>query len=95
MPVTDRGRQAPLAIDGGRFRAIGHALVDQIAAFLESLPERPVTPNESRSVVRDALRLSDSLPEQGTDPASLLTETAQGLFDHSLFNARRSRGDSR
>jgi len=86
MSLTDRGRQAPLAIDAERFRALGHALVDQIAAFLESVPGRPVTPNETPSAVRDALGLNGGLPETGTDAAVLLKTTAQGLFDHSLFN---------
>jgi glutamate/tyrosine decarboxylase-like PLP-dependent enzyme len=87
MRQTSRGRQAPLAIDVEHFRALGHSLVDQIAAFLESVPRRPVTPNESPSTVRDALGANDALPEAGMDPSVLLSTTAQALFDHSLFNA--------
>jgi glutamate/tyrosine decarboxylase-like PLP-dependent enzyme len=80
-------RDAPLAMDTATFRALGHRLVDQVAEFLESLPRRPVTHDESPSALRDALELSGPLPESGMDPAPLLERTAQRLFDHSLFNS--------
>src|SRR4051794_17283747 len=79
-------RQSPLAIDAATFRTLGHRLVDQIAAFLESVPQRPVTRTESPSDVRDMLNLTGPLPQSGMDPAVLLEETAQFLFDHSLLN---------
>ena len=68
------------------FRTLGHRLVDQLADFLESLPDRPVTRDESPSAVRRALELTGPLPEAGTEPGPLLERTAQLLFDHSLFN---------
>ena len=64
-------RVAPLAIDAQTFRTLGHQLVDQLAAFLESVPRRPVTRDESPSQVREALGLTGPLPESGTDPALL------------------------
>ena len=79
-------RVAPLAIDAGTFRRLGHQLVDQLAAFLESVPRRPVTRDESPSQVREALGLTGPLPESGTDPALLLEQTTRLLFDHSLLN---------
>jgi len=79
-------RDAALAMDGATFRTLGHRLVDQIAEFLESLPHGPVTVDESLLAVRDAFDLTGPLPEQGTDPAILLEQTAQRLFAHSLFN---------
>lgn len=82
----DSGRRAPIAMDAETFRRLGHRLVDQLAGFLESLPLGPVTRDESASVVRDALDLTGPLPEMGMDPGSLLEETAQLLFTHSLFN---------
>jgi len=80
-------RTAPLALSSGEFRALGHHLVDRIAAFLDSLPEHPVNPAESPSAVRDLLHAARPLPEQGTDPAALLDHAASLLFDHSLFNS--------
>src|SRR5437867_6115828 len=80
-------RHAPVAMDAATFRELGHRLVDQVADFLESLPNRPVTHDESPSAVRAALDLEGPLPEQGTAPGPLLESTAKLLFDHSLFNA--------
>ena len=79
-------RDAALAMDAATFRELGHRLVDQLAEFLESLPRRPVTHDQSPSDVRAALGLSSPLPESGTDPGLLLENTARLLFDHSLFN---------
>jgi glutamate/tyrosine decarboxylase-like PLP-dependent enzyme len=74
-------------MDPATFRSLGHRLVDQVAAFLESVPRGPVTHDESPSAVRDALDLTGPLPESGMDPGPLLERTAQLLFAHSLFNA--------
>ena len=73
-------------MDAERFRALGHSLVDRIATLLESIPNGPVTRDESPAAVRDALGLNNSLPEEGTDAATLLASTAEQLFEHSLFN---------
>src|SRR3954447_24500463 len=80
-------RQVPLAMDAETFRAVGHRLVDQLAGLLDAVQTGPVTHDESPSAVREALRLTGSLPEEGTEPGALLEETARRLFEHSLFNA--------
>jgi aromatic-L-amino-acid/L-tryptophan decarboxylase len=80
-------RQSPVAMDAATFRALGHDLVEQLAGFLESLPDRPVTRDQSPSAVRAALDLDSALPEQGTAPGALLETTASLLFERSLFNA--------
>ena len=80
------GRQAPLAMDADTFRQIGHDLVDRVAEFLQTLPQRPVTRDQSPSAVREALDLNGPLPEQGTAPGPLLAQTTSGLIEHSLFN---------
>jgi aromatic-L-amino-acid/L-tryptophan decarboxylase len=85
--ADDSDRDAALAMDAATFRAVGHQLVDQLAELLASVPERPVTRDESPSAVRDALGLSGPLPESGMEAGPLLERTAQLLFDHSLFNA--------
>src|SRR5258707_203136 len=73
-------------MDAATFRTLGHQVIDQLADFLESLPRRPVTRDESPSSVREALDLLGPLPETGTAPGPLLERTARLLFDHSLFN---------
>ncbi|NIM93655.1 MAG: aminotransferase class V-fold PLP-dependent enzyme [Anaerolineales bacterium] len=78
-------RVAPIEMNPDDFRAAGHDLIDVIADFLTSLPERPVSPGETPLEVRQVLGKS-SLPDQGTSPSQLLDETANLLFEHSLFN---------
>src|SRR6202046_913374 len=79
-------RMAPLAMTSEAFRKLGTQLIDRIADFLDSLPQRPVTRAESPAVVRQALEAQRTLPKQGADPAQLLHHAADLLFDHSLFN---------
>ena len=79
-------RTAPLAMSRDDFRTIGHELVDRIAEHLETLPERPVTRDESPSEVRRALGGDQPLPDAGIDARLALTEATKLLFDHSLFN---------
>jgi glutamate/tyrosine decarboxylase-like PLP-dependent enzyme len=85
--MTDRRRDAPLEMSPETFRAIGHALVDRIAELMTAMPEGPVTHDESPSAVRAALDLDGPLPETGADPAALVSEAADRLAGHSLFNA--------
>jgi aromatic-L-amino-acid decarboxylase len=80
-------RTSPLNISSNDFRAAGHQLVDRIADFLDSLPQRPVTTGESPSAIRVALDASRTLPNQGADVGELLNRAADLLFDHSCFNA--------
>lgn len=81
------GRRAPLAMDAAAFRALGHALVDQLADLLATVAERPVTRDQSPSAVRDALGLTGDLPEHGTAAGPLLATATARLFERSLFNA--------
>lgn len=81
-----RERGAVLAMEAGEFRALGHALVDRIAGFLETIGERPVTPAEGPEAVRAALGAERGLPEEGADGGALLERAADLLFDHSLLN---------
>jgi aromatic-L-amino-acid/L-tryptophan decarboxylase len=83
---TLRGRTAALEMSAADFRAAGHGLVNQIADWMEMLPDGPVTRDESPADVRRALNADRALPEDGTDVRSLLDEAAILLFRHSLFN---------
>jgi glutamate/tyrosine decarboxylase-like PLP-dependent enzyme len=82
----DSKRVSPLDIGGDEFRSLGYALVDRIASFLDSLPQRKVTTGESPSEIREALDAERSLPQRGADPGQLLDHAADLLIDHSLFN---------
>ncbi len=80
-----RARRSTLDMPADEFREHGHVLVEQIAGFLQSLPERPVT----RAAVPAGVRVpfgGTDLPEAGADAGALLADTAQVLFDHSLHN---------
>jgi aromatic-L-amino-acid decarboxylase len=79
-------RETPLTMNPEEFRRLGHALVDSVAAFLGSLPGRPVTTGESPGAIRGLLDAERPLPITGTDAGDLLRSTAELLFDHSLFN---------
>jgi aromatic-L-amino-acid decarboxylase len=86
MNAPDKNaRNAPVNLTADEFRALGHRLVDDIAEFLDSLPERRVTPGESPRTVRDLLS-HEGLPSKGTPPGELLEEAARLLFDHSVHN---------
>jgi len=85
-PAAAAQRQAPVALEPARFRALGHELVDRIADFLASVPMRPVTPGNTPAEVRAQLGTDTPLPELGADPADLLRSAAELLFGHSLLN---------
>src|SRR3984885_12190191 len=78
--------RSPLSIGSQEFRALRYQLIDRIAIFLDSLPERTATPGQAPPPVRKALKAELSLPQKGTDPAQLLQHAADLLFEHSLFN---------
>ncbi len=84
--VPAASREAALAMSPAEFRRLGHALVDSIAIFLDSLPERRVATGESPGTIRALLDAEKPLPGAGTDAADLLRSATDLLFNHSLFN---------
>ena len=79
-------RDVPLRMSAADFRRAGHSLVDSIAAHLDGIAGRPVTPGESPEVLQSLLGGERSLPDRGEDADTLLRSAAGLLFDHSLFN---------
>jgi aromatic-L-amino-acid decarboxylase len=80
-------RVTPLNMSGEEFAKIGHQLIDDLAALIDGVRDRPLGKGESPEVVRDALRAEASLPEGGTDAAALIKQTTDLLIDHSLYNS--------
>jgi len=79
-------RDSPVELSPAQFRSIGHDLVDRIADFLTSLPARPVAPDTTPHELRAKLRTDDRLPDAGADPAAIVREAAELMFDNSTFN---------
>lgn len=78
-------RHSALAMDGEAFRALGHRLVDRIAGFLDTLPERPAAPDLSPAAARELVG-HDTLPAAGGDPAALLDQAADLVINGSRLN---------
>jgi len=78
-------RQAPLNMTGEEFRSLGHLLVDRVADFLESLPQRAVTHDATPTKIQQLLRM-EKIPEKGLDAGQLLSEASELLFENSLLN---------
>jgi glutamate/tyrosine decarboxylase-like PLP-dependent enzyme len=69
-----------------QFRAVGHQLVDQIAEFLSTIGDRPVAPPGTPREMRARLGGDAPVPADGADPATIVADSAELLFDHSTFN---------
>ena len=80
-----RGRVAPMEMSPDDFREVGHQLIDNIADFLGSLPERRVGPGKTPVQIRMVLGEA-SLPENGIPADKLLEEATNLMFDRSMFN---------
>ena len=75
---------APLEIDSEQFRVLGYRVVDGLAEFFKSLPNKRVAPSESASFIHKLV--SDSLPEEGEPAERLLQEAIDLLGNYSTFN---------
>ncbi len=79
-------RNSPAELSPDAFRAAGHQLVDRIADFLGTLPDRPVVRAATPREIRAKLGASTPLPTAGGDASVILAEAAEFMFEHSLFN---------
>lgn len=80
-----KSRRSTIEMDKEEFRKIGYQLIDDISNFIESIDQKPVTPNESPSQLQELLE-NTSLPENGRPAAELISKTTDLLFNHSLLN---------
>ncbi len=85
QPDQPQQHTAPLEMSPEGFRQAGHQLVDQISDFLAELHDKQVTVSSTQAEIRQHLG-SDSVPQFGAPVTDLLRETADLLFEHSLFN---------
>jgi len=87
MTQTDQPTQlnAHLAMHSEEFSEVGHKLIDKIAAFMDDLPNKPVTTAKQPREIR-ALIGNKKLPVSGNSADLLIDEAADLLFNHSLFN---------
>lgn len=83
--TTDR--TSPLEISPDEFRALGHALIDQVADWLGRMPSGPVTRGETPGQLRPLIGGDRALPNTGIDATRLLDRTFQLLTEHGLFNS--------
>jgi glutamate/tyrosine decarboxylase-like PLP-dependent enzyme len=81
----ENNRENHIEISKEEFRQIGHNLIDDIANFIYTINERPVTKGENPKQLQDILGTS-SLPENGSPVAGLLSNASDLLFNHSLLN---------
>lgn len=78
-------RKTPIEISKEDFSRIGHQLVDQLAEFIDTIEERPVTTGESPSQIQKILGAA-SLPEEGKAVPELFARAADLMMNHSLLN---------
>src|SRR5688572_13958706 len=83
--MTARSGKAKIDLTAAEFREMGHRLVDDVASLLEGIGSRPVAPGGKPSEIR-ALLGAPEIPEQGANPAQILADATQLLFDNSTFN---------
>jgi glutamate/tyrosine decarboxylase-like PLP-dependent enzyme len=82
--VSDR--RTPLDVEAAEFAAVGHRLVDDIAALLASMRDRPVAADVTPDGVRATLEADRTLPEAGADLGELVQRSIGALVPHSTYN---------
>ena len=79
-------RTSPIAMDKEEFREVGYRLVDDIANFIDTIDQRPVTNSEAPSTLQNLLGNNAPLPVEGQPADKLVAKATDLLFNHSLFN---------
>ena len=66
-----KSRQTPIEIGKDEFKNLGHKLIDQVADFLDTIRERPVTTTASTEQLQQLLG-DGPLPENGAPAKDIL-----------------------
>ncbi len=86
MPTqSELQREDPFTLSEENFKKIAYQLVDNLAKFYATIPERKVTEGASPSEIWASLG-NDRLPDNGKEVEELITRVTQLLTDHSLLN---------
>src|SRR6185369_17933347 len=89
-PTDDMAKlKFPLAMNAEEFSEVGHKLIDKIADFLDDLPDKKVTTGKQPREIR-AMLGNNNLPAEGAAAEMLINQTADLLFNDSLFNGHPS-----
>ena len=84
--MSDAPTQSPdasvLELDGHAIRRMGLRILDKVAAWVDSAPERPVLRSEGSA--RAARRMAESVPEQGTPFPRLLSRLMNEVIPAGL-----------
>ena len=67
-------------MEAEEFRRVGHALVDQLAAYFDSLPDRPVFPAVTPRELEELF--AEPLPRAGESSEELLAELDEKLYPY-------------
>lgn len=86
FPARTRSRQAVLDMPAEEFRRIGHAMIDELADFMENLPGNKVTQGFTPSEIRKLIGAENKLPTAGNDASTLVQDAISLLTKNSLFN---------
>lgn len=78
-------RISPIDMKPDEFRSVGYSLINQIADFLDTVPQKTVTTRKSVQEIKNTLGVK-SLPEEGFEISKILNQVANLLFENSLIN---------
>lgn len=85
METLTNNRSSPFTLSGAEFKAMGYRLIDQLAAFIDGIDQRPVTTHLSSGQLAGLIG-RDGFPENGKSPAAILQGAADVVLEHSLLN---------
>ncbi len=83
--TTPLSRSTPLSMSKEEFAAIGHKLIDRLADFIETIPERPVTTGQSPKQLQQLIG-NAPLPATGAPADTVLSRAFDLLAENSLLN---------
>ena len=84
MARSIRTTPAPAEMTGDQFKENANLVVEQIAKYLDSIRNRPLTPGKSVREIKQLL--PTDLPEKGAPPSEWLEKWTETILENSLYN---------